>query len=57
MAGGSEKKGSWHPEDHKVKDAINEVLQGESNGSEWKVEIQVKKKSNPVHDYRIVLRP
>ena len=53
----AEKTGSWHHEDHKVKDAINEVLQGESNGSEWKVEIQVKKKSNPVHDYRIVLRP
>jgi len=57
MAQGSEKTGSWHNEDHKVKDAINKLLEGEPVGSEWTVVTQVKKKSNPVHDYRIVLRP
>jgi hypothetical protein len=39
------------------KNAIKEELRGKDDGSEWRVEIEVKKKGNPVHEYRIVLRP
>jgi hypothetical protein len=38
------------------KRAIREELDKKPAGTEWIVEIEVKKQGNPVHDYRIVLR-
>jgi hypothetical protein len=50
----------WKPEAsdfREFKKAINDELDKKSAGTEWAVEIEVKKKGNPVHEYRIVLRP
>jgi hypothetical protein len=49
----------WKPEAgnfNDFKNAIKEALRDKQDGSEWRVEIEVKKKGNPVHEYRIVLR-
>ena len=49
----------WKPEAENFNDfknAIKEALRGKQDGSKWRVEIEVRKKGNPVHDYRIVLR-
>jgi hypothetical protein len=37
--------------------AIEEELRTKPDNSEWVVELEVKKRGNPIHDYRIVLRP
>jgi hypothetical protein len=49
----------WKPEAGNFNDfkkAIKDALDEKPDGSEWRVEIEVKKKGNPVHEYRIVLR-
>jgi hypothetical protein len=55
------KTGRWRDGSDKgyedFKAAIKELLKDEDMDSEWTVGIEVKKKGNPVHDYRIVLRP
>lgn len=37
--------------------AIEQELRSKPADSEWIVEIEVKKTGNPIHDYRIILRP
>jgi hypothetical protein len=60
MAAGN-KTGKWRDGSQKgyddFKDAIRDLLKDEPMDSEWAVEIEVKKRGNPIHDYRIVLRP
>ncbi|MBA2360684.1 MAG: hypothetical protein H0V79_07130 [Actinobacteria bacterium] len=60
MAAGN-KTGEWRDGSSKgyddFKDAIKKVLSDAPHDSEWTVGIEVKKRGNPVHDYRIVLQP
>lgn len=49
----------WKPEAQnfqEFKKAIRDELDKKPAGTEWLVEIEVRKEGNPVHDYRIVLR-
>lgn len=39
------------------KNAIKEELNKKPAGSEWIVELQVKKSGNPIHEFAIELRP
>jgi hypothetical protein len=39
------------------KHAIKEELNTKPPNSEWVVEMEVKKSGNPIHEFRIVLRP
>ena len=39
------------------KEAIREQLNTKPAGTEWTVQIEVKKQGNPIHEYRIVLSP
>jgi hypothetical protein len=50
----------WRPEARDFNDfkqAIKEALDDKQQDSKWIVGIEVRKKGNPVHDYRIILRP
>lgn len=53
------KEGPWRDGRNKgyddLQEAIEQALHGEPRDSEWVVSIEVKKKGNPIHDYRIVL--
>jgi hypothetical protein len=51
---------NWHKEAKdfaEFQGAIKAELRAKPANSEWEVSIVVKKSGNPVHDYRIVLRP
>jgi hypothetical protein len=51
---------SWRDEAKdfdEFKSAIRAELNKKPNDSEWIVNIEVKKRGNPVHDYRIFLTP
>jgi len=53
-------KGKWKDEARDFaafKNAIREELNKKPAGSEWIVEIQVKKSGNPIHEFSIELRP
>ena len=55
-----EPQGGWHGKARdfaELQRAIEAELRTKPDGSEWIVEIQVKKVGNPIHDYKIVLRP
>ena len=60
VEGDSERrKGPWKNEANdfeEFKDAIREVLRDEMD-SVWRVEMEVRKSGNPIHQYRIILGP
>jgi hypothetical protein len=53
-------EGPWQdeaPDFDAYKEAIREVLNKQEWDSIWTVELQVRRVGNPIHQYRIVLRP
>ena len=61
MADSGKKKGEWQggPAENfdAYQAAIRKVLNAQPPGSQWVVDVEVKRVGNPVHDYRIVLSP
>lgn len=57
----SKKTGPWHqapaPSFAAFQKAIKDVLDEQAVGSEWVVEMEVRRRGNPIGDYRIVLSP
>jgi hypothetical protein len=57
---GELKKGPWKDEARdfdEFKDAIREAMRDEPMNSVWRVDMEVRKSGNPIHQYRIILTP
>jgi hypothetical protein len=53
-------EGEWKdeaPDFDAYKEAIRQVLDKQEWESQWTVELEVRRVGNPIHQYRIVLKP